>query len=203
MSLFDFLFGNKVASNSEILDDRIWISQNAKFKGLARELVERPNRDSVAILLVGHFADTLEKLTAVTGAYQGNFPVMATLANQMTVDIASKLSLGPADIIELIVAERHPLSSADDRLLQFAEELPCRCRVSHHLALDDPLLKQFVGEWLAGILESLGMTEDEAVESNMVSRRVKQAQQKIESSALGNRDADSAEEWFKENMPNG
>ena len=202
MGLFDFLLGNKTASNIEVVDDRIWISQQAKFNGLAKELVERPNSDSVAVLLIGHFSDTVERLDSIAAEYKGDVPVMATLANKLTVDIASKLNLGPKDIIELIVAERHPFLSADEKLLQFADELPCRCRVSHHLALNDPLLKVFCGEWVIRILDSLGMKEDEAIESSMVSRRVKQAQQKIESSAFGNLETESAEKWIKKNMPN-
>jgi len=201
MGLFKFLFGDKAASSIEIVNDRIWISQQAKFNGLAKELVKRPNEDPVAVLLIGHFANTAQELDSIASEYESNVPVMATLANKLIVDIANKLNLGPTNIIELIVAERHPLASVDEKLLQFAEELPCRCRVSHHLALDDPLLKLFCGEWVTNILESLGMNEDEAIESSMVSRRVKQAQQKNESSALGNLECESAEEWIKKNMP--
>ena len=45
------------------------------------------------------------------------------------------------------------------------------------------------------------MAEDEAIESNMVSRRIKAAQQKIEKEAFGDSDANSAAEWLAANVP--
>jgi hypothetical protein len=45
------------------------------------------------------------------------------------------------------------------------------------------------------------MAEGEAIQSQMVSRRIKQAQQKIESQAFGDTDAASAAEWLEKNMP--
>ncbi len=202
MGLFSFLFGNNSNSPIQVVNDRIWISQQAKFKGLAKELVERPNKDSVAVLLIGHFANTVEQLSGIAGEYMGGIPVMATLADKASPEIASKLNLGKNDIIELIVAERHPLRSVDEKLSQFAEEFPCRCRMSHHLALDDPLLQIYFGEWVRGMLTKLGLSEDEAIESKMVSRRVQQAQQKLATTAIGNLEAESAEDWIKKNLPN-
>ena len=43
MGLFDFLFGSKSPSNIEVVSDRIWISQNAKFNGVLKELNDRPS----------------------------------------------------------------------------------------------------------------------------------------------------------------
>ena len=200
MGLFDFLFGNKTPSSVQVANDRIWISQQAKLNGLAKELAERPNVESVAVLLIGHFANTVEQLSGIAADYKGGVPVMATLAEKVSPDIANKLNLNESDVIELIVAERHPLRSVDEALLQFAEELPCRCRISHHLALDDPLLLVFFGEWVRGMLTNLGLSEDAAIESKMVSRRVQQAQQKLEATAVGNLEAESAEEWIKKNI---
>ena len=52
-----------------------------------------------------------------------------------------------------------------------------------------------------GVLRKLGMTEDEAIESQMVTRRIKQAQQKIEGRAFGSLDAESAAQWLAKNCP--
>ncbi|MFY9253050.1 MAG: hypothetical protein WAO83_06330, partial [Fuerstiella sp.] len=85
-------------------------------------------------------------------------------------------------------------------IMQFAEEIPCNCRLTYHLSLEDPLLKMFVTEFVQRILDSLEMTEEEAIQSSMISRRIK-AQQKIESTVLGNATAKSAAEWLKLNTP--
>jgi len=45
------------------------------------------------------------------------------------------------------------------------------------------------------------MSEDEAIEAQMVSRRIRQAQQKIEGRAFGTVDAESAAEWLEKNCP--
>lgn len=202
MGLFNSLFGSKPASTVEVVHDRIWMSQQAKLNGVRRELAERSGAGDVAIVLVGHFADTLEQLNAIVAEYQGGTPVMATLAEKLSTDIAARLNLDEKATIDLIVAERHPLVSVDDKLLQFAQGLHCRCRVAHYLSLDDPLLRLFSGEWVKSVLQKLGMTENEAIESSMVSRRVREAQKKIEAHAFGNSKADSAAEWMEKNLPN-
>lgn len=199
MGLFDLLFGGGAKSTVQALDDRIWLTQNAKFKGLNGQVHQ--SNDSAVILLIAHFEDTLEQLAAIADGYSGDVPLQATLAESLSTDIAARLQIDESATIDLIVAERHPLFSADDAITQFAEEIPCNCRLAYHLSLEDPLLKLFVTEFVQRILDSLGMKEDEPIESRMVSRRVKAAQQKIESTATGNSRATSATEWLELNMP--
>ena len=91
--------------------------------------------------------------------------------------------------------------SADKHLEQFADELPCRCRLSHHLSLKDPLLNIFAGEWVQKVLRDMGMPEDEAIQSKMVSRRLKRTQQMIEEKAIASSSAESAAEWLEKNCP--
>ena len=55
--------------------------------------------------------------------------------------------------------------------------------------------------WVENLLRRMGMAEDEAIESQMVSRRIKAAQQKIEKEAFGDSDAGSAAEWLDANVP--
>lgn len=200
MGLFSFLFGNKSPSNVKVVSDHIWISQKAKFNGVLKELNERSNSESRVILLIAHFSDTLEHLNAIVAKYNGDTPMTATLAENLSIDIATYLKLDESSVIDLIVAERHPLLTVDDKLMQFAKELPCRCRLVHHLSLEDPLLKNFGGETLRGMLKALGMKEHEAIENAMVSRRVTGVQKKIQAQASGNLEANSAMEWMEKNI---
>ena len=62
-------------------------------------------------------------------------------------------------------------------------------------------MKIFAGEWVQNVLSKLGMSEDEAIESQMVSRRIRQAQQKIEGRAFGGSAAESAAQWLEKNCP--
>jgi len=200
MGFFDSLFGNQKPTTVEVVGDHIWMTTDAKFAGLAREVAERSNSQTVAILLVAHFPDVLAWLEELASGETG-VPVKAVLASSLSIDIAASLNLNASDTLDLIVGERHPLPSVDERLEQFASELPCRCRLSHHLSLEDPVLSIFAGEWVRSVLGRLGMKEDEAIESQMVSRRIKLAQQKIEGRASGNSTAESAAQWLEKYCP--
>ena len=200
MGLFDFLFGNKRQTSVQIMDDRIWLSQNAKVNGIKQQI--RQQTDSTAILLVAHFEETLQQLRTITAGDNADTPVQLMLAENLASDIAARLNTDESTIVDLIVAERHPLKSADDALIAFTESLPCRCRVAYHLSLDDPLLRRFIGGFVEKMLENLGMNKDEPLESHLISRRIKAAQKKIEQQAFGNSRAFSASEWLELNMPN-
>lgn len=61
-------------------------------------------------------------------------------------------------------------------------------------------MKLFAGEWVTGVLKQLGMRDDEAIESAMVARRIRKAQDGfiplvVEDEVL----SDSPEEWFQSN----
>ena len=51
------------------------------------------------------------------------------------------------------------------------------------------------------VFKNLGMDESEAIESDLVSRRVRAAQRRIQSEAFGNSKLESATEWMEKNMP--
>ena len=49
-----------------------------------------------------------------------------------------------------------------------------------YVALDDNLVRIFAGERMASMMQRLGMSEDEAIESRMVSKQIEGAQRKVE-----------------------
>lgn len=199
MGLFGTIFGGKRQSSVQVLDDRIWMTQNAKLSGIKQQI--RQSSDSAAILLVAHFEETLQQLRSMIADYHTATSVQLILAEDLESDTA-RLNPEENSVIDLIVAERHPLKSADDALLLIAEGMPCRFRVTYHVSLEDPLFKLFLSGSLKNLLEQLGMKEDEPIESPMVSRSVKKAQQRVEKQAFGNSRAKSAAEWLEMNMPN-
>ena len=200
MGFLNFFFGDKASSNCEVVPDSIWLTTDAKFAGIAKCISERVNSEAVAILLVAHFPDVLARLNEIA-AESAAIPVKALLAHDLSPELAASLTLDESATIDVIVAERHPLPSVDDRLEKFADAFAFRCRFSHHLSLDDAIFKTFAGRWVQGMLGRLGMTEDESIEGDMVSRRIKRAQRKIESRAYESLDADSAAEWLEKNCP--
>ena len=201
MGFFDSLFGGKKRTNVEVVPDLIWMTTDAKFDGLATEVEVRSRSETVAILLVAHFPDVLARLNELSGHQASDVPIEAVLAGKLNTDLAASLNLDESATIDIIVGERHPLPSVDDRLEEFAGELPCHCRLSHHVSLEDPIMKVLAGEWTRNVLSKLGATEDEAFGSEMLSRRIRQAQRKIEGRSCGNFDAPSAGQWLKKNCP--
>ncbi|TWT76459.1 preprotein translocase subunit SecA [Planctomycetes bacterium CA13] len=201
MGLFDFLFGNRKPTNVQVLLDQIWMTTDAKFTGLIKEAEERAKSESVAILLVAHFPDVLERLHLLANEWTSDVPLIAVLASNLNTDLAASLNVDETAVIDIIVGERHPLPSVDENLVTFANELPCRCRFSHHVSLEDPVINIFGGESIKNMLGSLGMSEHEAIESKMISRRIRMAQQKIEGKTSKRLDAETAAEWLEKNCP--
>jgi preprotein translocase subunit SecA len=202
MGLFDFLFGGKPESKVELADDKIWMTTSAKWSGLRAHLQQRIQAGTGIVVLVAHFEDTLRMLQSIAQA--ANQPLVTTvLADSLSVDAATAANLDEDARIDLIVGERHPSLEADEALLGLAEQLPCPCRMTYYVSLEDPLLKLFSGEWAGGMLQRLGMAGDEAIESRMITRQIKHAQQKIQSRVFGTVKASSAEEWIRKNVSDG
>lgn len=202
MGFFDWLRGKK--DTVHVALDRIWLTREAKFNAIQEEIVAAladqngPN----AIFLVGHFEDCLDELRSLAAhaGFDAN-RVLVIGSDALRVQTAER-GLDQSRRVLIVVGERHLLSSRDDALLQFARSLACRCRFVQHVSLEDPVLKLFAGPWVERVLRGMGMKENEAIESRMVGRRVRLAQQKIERLAIGDSPARSAQEWMEKNCPN-
>lgn len=199
MALFDWFKGT--SSNVTVLDDVIWLTQRAKLNGIKLALLKRlaePDRP-VAIMLVAHFPHCLAELRQLIEQVGSSDSMTAVSADSLKVDTASTMLFDETQVTDILVAERHPLPSHDQVVLDFAQALPCTCRLVHHLSLNDPVVRAMCGEWVEGILKKLGMAEDEAIESKMVARRIKSAQQKLGEKCFTDYPADSAREWLERN----
>ena len=200
MSFFKALFGSP-SSNVKSRPDSIWLSRPAKFNGIRSDLEKRSASDCIAVLLISHFQETHEKMLSIAEEYQGDVPVMAVLAHELSEEIATGLAVDENKTIELIIAERHPLPKHDDKVIEeFAKSLACRCRSTCHVAMDDKLMKVFAGESMIQLLQQMGMKEEDRIESGMVSRRIRAAQKQLESKAIGNKTTKSEDEWFETNL---
>ena len=203
MGFLDWLKG--ATSNVEIRGDKIWLSKEAKLHGIATGLHERlsaSDRPSVFIM-VAHFQDCLDDLRQIIKANGiGDRTVVMTLAESLMAAVSPGTTLHESQYIEVVSAERHLLVAHDDALLKSLSSLGCRCRITHHLSLEDSLLQIFAASWVENTLRKLGMQEDEAIESAMVARRIRTTQIKIEKSASSDKPAKSAEQWLEVNCPN-
>ncbi len=201
MRILDWLAGKR--NRIGVGDDVIWLTQPAKFAGIARavSLLSDSRDPPQAVILAAHFRDCLGEIQKIIDACEFGIPVTAVAVENFTSVSPGKVQLSPSQRIEIIVGERHPLSSRDATVAAFAHNLPCRCNIVFHVSLDDALMKAFAGEWVQNVLKQLGMQEWEAIQSKVVARRIQQAQRQIAKRALGDEPADSAEEWLACNLP--
>ena len=191
-------------SNVEDLGDFIWVSKAAKGAGVIRAVGESLSRSDAptVVLVVAHFEDCLSELRQVLEASGTNDSrVFVFRADDLPSVKNSLLGLDDLQLVDVIVAERHPLLDCDDALVEFARQCGCRFRISHHVSLDDRLLREFAGDWVRNVLERLGMKEDEPIQSRMVSRRIRDAQAILTRTAIDNSVVESAEAWFERNVP--
>ena len=197
MGLLDWLTGKK--DKAEIAPDRIWLSQRAKIAGIGKEVAKAVADPSgpYAVIVVAHFKSSVDQLQAVVAGYDKD-RVILTLADALGGRTPTDLATDDSRGILIIVGERHPLASHDDLVADFARSWPCRCRLVHHLSMEDPLVKLFGGEWIEQWLRKLGMKNDECIESRVVGRRIRVAQEKIAKSTTSDTAANSAEEWFEQ-----
>jgi hypothetical protein len=195
------------SSNVKIQNDRIWLNKAAKLKGIATCLVDCPterNRPG-AILLIAHFPDCLDELKKVAEIVERQgapCPLRVLSADCLPDPAAIGISAGQSQPTMIVVGERHPLLAHDEAVLKFAASLPGRSNVVQHVALDDAVMRSFGGDWVAGTLKRLGMTESESIESQMVTRRIRDAQRKLARESIKELPAESAEAWMELNCPN-
>lgn len=201
MGLFSWLATNRTVKAAP---DVIWLTRQARRAGIASKLRELPGSMGTrqAILLVAHFPDQLGELESIASQENNRDWTAVVLASDIDgLDIVA--ALDASHHVEILVAERHPLRTRDDRIVEFAGRLPCPSRITFHLSLEDALLRAYSGEWIKNILCKLGMRENDPIESALVSRRLRAAQRKIASLVGRELPAQSAEEWLELNMRQG
>ncbi len=199
MGLFDFLFGRS-RSLVEMAEDRIWLTDASKWTGIKHDIEEQLEQRVSGLLLVAHFPDVLAVLSRIAAEQKSRVPIAACLVGSLSRSLVANWALGEQSQVVVIAGERHPLRTLDMRAVQFAKELPGRCRVVWHISLEDPLMKSFAGDWLAVTLKKLGLNENESIQSGMISRRIRTAQLALEKRVIGESAARNAADWFEKNV---
>jgi hypothetical protein len=224
MGLADF-FRSLFSSNAPAIrrEDQIWLTQGAKLRGIVRD-VQRALKEDTTPLVVAHFPNMLQGMQTLLEGTQQPFEVLtrpdrpgawsgrllesqpdrvflAESKDLPVTEITTEPVRNESTAVSIIVIESHPLPARDEAIERFAAQLPCRCRLQIHLLLEDAVMRAFAGDWVANMLRRLGMKDDEAIESAMVMRRVRQAQRKTEGCQIGDAPAESADEWLRLNCP--
>jgi len=198
-----------------INDDRVWYDEARKLEQISHRVAD-VCKSGQSILLLSHFESALV--------------VLAKLLREKGIDhqrsqvsLASRLAGGLSRVwlsdarsfhtinqitssnekapLEIIVAEHHPMRSRDQEVIDAAGHLASDATLTFYFSLDDPLMKFFGSDSIKGLLERLGMEKDECISHPLVSRAIRQAQEKIEKRVGRDMAAQSAEDWFRYNLP--
>lgn len=168
------LFNKKDKGISVI--DKIWMSDQAKLNACLQMQMERSD-----VMFVAWFEETKSKSQHYFREHQIDAEVY--LADHLNMVHESK---------ELIFLEHHPLRAEEEKK---AVSLG-RDSITVLSLLTEPIFQLFGSERIIEMMRKMGMQEDEMIEHEMVSRSIKQAQDKIASRISVNASAKSQGDWF-------
>ena len=182
--------------------DVIYKNEAAKFNAVVEEIVElnRQGRPvlvgTVSIEKSERLARLLEKrgvphevLNAkqherealiVAGAGQPGAVVIATNMAGRGTDIVLGEGVAQNAGLHIIGTERHESRRIDNQLRGRSGRQGDPGSSRFFIALDDDLMRIFGGDRIRGIMDRLGIREDEPIESGLVSRQIEGAQTKVE-----------------------
>ncbi len=100
-----------------------------------------------------------------------------------------------------IVVERYPKPQNDLAIEDFCRSLPYRSRLGYFLALDDPTVREAVGNNLIELMKQLGMGDSEMISSEMLTSRINRSLNRKFADLRNEVLTDSAADWFLHNKP--
>ncbi|HTC86632.1 MAG TPA: preprotein translocase subunit SecA [Candidatus Acidoferrum sp.] len=104
----------------------------------------------------------------------------AALAEATSVVEADHVRVVEAGGLHIIGTERHDSRRIDNQLRGRAGRQGDPGSSRFYLSLDDDLMKRFASERVAGLMERMGLEEDVAIESRLVSKTIESAQTRVE-----------------------
>jgi len=131
MGLFDWLRVKR--DTVEVADDRIWLTKQAKLDGIQREIgrmLAVPNAPD-ALFAVAHFRDGFEECESmIEGVGFDRQRVLVNLAESLRGQQHLDIGLDESRFVQFVVAERHPLPSHDEAVVEFARMVARRIRAA-------------------------------------------------------------------------
>ena len=162
--------------------DKIIISEEAKLQAMFNYWSSNRN-----VQFIFWFDDTLQKAETFFAAQTTEPIVLLTAREASTHLLTDKIA---------VFAEHYPLHSKEEALykklnLEKAEVFS---------SLNEPLFKMFGADKIIQLMKQLGIKEDEVIEHTMISKSIRNAQDKIEKKVLLEQTAHSQQDWLIKNL---
>jgi hypothetical protein len=172
----------KAKSAEQKITDLIWIHAAAKQKGFIGLITKYPDA-----VIAGWFNDSISVFQRVLHSEHRENEVR-NIRQLVSPQVENK---------QVLLLEHYPLYSKEEQIWEHWKP----AGISILNSLDEPLFNYFGGENIAVLMEKMGLKENETIEHPMVSKALRNAQQKLEKQVLNEHSADSQEEWFRRNFP--
>lgn len=188
-------------------EDLIYKTKKAKYNAVIDRIVELSNAGRP--VLVGttdvETSELLSRMLRMRGIkhnvlnakeHAREAEIVAQAGQSSTVTIATNMAGRGTDIklskevkdaggLAIIGTERHDSRRVDRQLRGRAGRQGDPGSSTFYISLEDKLMRLFGSERIAGIVDKLGMQDDEALESSMLSNAIEKAQKKVEENNFG------------------
>lgn len=184
------------------LPDLVYKSTSGKYNAIVEEIVET-NKTGQPVLVGTTSVEKSELISAMlkrkgikhqvlNAKYHEQEAEIISHAGELgMVTIATNMAGRGTDIqlgegvvevggLKIIGTERHESRRIDNQLRGRAGRQGDPGSSRFYLSLEDDLMRIFGSEKLQGLITTLGLPEDEAIESKMVSKSIENAQKKVE-----------------------
>jgi len=182
--------------------DVIYKTRKEKFDAAINEIVELNKKGqpvlvgTISIDVSENFAKKLKKRGikhSVLNAknHEKEAEIISLAGQQGAVTISTNMAGRGTDIVlgegvtdlgglHILGTERHESRRIDNQLRGRSGRQGDPGSSRFYLALEDDLLRIFGGERITGIMEKLGMEDDEPIENKLISKAIENAQAKVE-----------------------
>lgn len=184
------------------LPDKIFKNERGKFKALAKTVRELSDRGQPVLIGTVNI-DKSEELSRLLKAEKVKHEILNAKQHEREAEIVAKagqpgavtiatnmagrgtdikLGVGVKEVGGLVIigTERHESRRIDNQLRGRAGRQGDPGFSQFYVAMTDQLMRRFGGEKMAGVMERMGLPEEEAIENGMISKSVENAQKKIE-----------------------
>ncbi len=184
------------------LPDRIYKSEDGKFRAVAREVAERHTKGQPVLIgtvsiakneLLSRYLSDLkvphqilnaknnetEAATVASAGHRGAVTLATNIAGRGT-DIMLEAGVNELGGLHVVGTERHESRRIDNQLRGRSGRQGDPGSSQFYVSLEDDLMRIFGSERLGGLMETLGLDEDTPIENGLVSRSLESAQKKVE-----------------------
>ncbi|WP_336787361.1 preprotein translocase subunit SecA [Paenibacillus sp. MMO-177] len=191
------------------MQDVVYKSENGKFKAVVEEIVERHKKNqpvlvgTISIENSERLSDMLKKRGVQHKVLNAKFhaeeaEIISRAGQAGAVTIATNMAGRGTDILlgegvselgglHIIGTERHESRRIDNQLRGRAGRQGDPGSSQFYLSLEDELMRRFGAENIMGMMDRLGLEEDQPIESRLITRAVESAQKRVEGSNFDTR----------------